>query len=85
MIKNYFTELKIFIGGEQTHFIIWLENRNSSDLYTRNVIIKLDDIEILEAINQLKEEKGNKYDVNLVNQNSKPIKLLKEIGDLKRN
>ena len=40
--------------------------------------IKLDDIEILEAINQLKEEKGNKYDVNLVRSEfQKPIKLLK--------
>ena len=39
--------------------------------------IKLDDIEILEAINQLKEEKGTKYDVNLVRSEfQKPVKLL---------
>ena len=38
----------------------------------------LDEFEILEAINQLKGEKGTKYDVNLVRSEfQKPIKLLK--------
>ena len=40
--------------------------------------VKLDEIEILEAINQLKGSKGNKYDVNLVRSEfQKPIKLFK--------
>ena len=40
------------------------------------ISIKMDDIEILEVINQLKEEGGNKFDVNLVKSEfQKPIKL----------
>ena len=40
--------------------------------------IKLDEIEILEAINQLKNSGGNKYNVNLVRSEfQKPIKLTK--------
>ena len=48
--------------------------------------IKMDEDEILEAIKQLKNKDGNKYDVNLVKSEfQKPIKLIKVIGIPKIN
>ena len=49
--------------------------------------IKMDDIEILEAIKQLKNGDGKKYDVNLIRSEfQKPIKLKKEeTGHLKKD
>ena len=48
--------------------------------------IKMDDVEILEAIKQLKNGDGKKYDVNLIRSEfQKPIKLKKETGHLKKD
>ena len=79
LIKNYFTELKNFYRWGTNTFYYLAGKYGIHPTYIQEMLsIKLDDIEILEAINQLKEEKGNKYDVNLVRSEfQKPIKLLK--------
>ena len=79
IIKKYFIQLKNFYSWGTNSFYYLAGKHCIHPTYVQEMIsIKLDDIEILEAINQLKEKKGNKYDVNLVRSEfQKPIRLLK--------
>ena len=79
LIKNYFKELKNFYNWGTNPFYYLAGSYGIHPTYIQEMLsIKLDELEILEAINQLKEKKGNKYDVNLVRSEfQKPIKLSK--------
>ena len=78
LIKNHFKELKNFYGWGTNPFYYLAGKYGIHPTYIQEMLsIKLDELEILEAINELKE-KGTKYDVNLVRSEfQKPIKLLK--------
>ena len=79
LIKNHFVELKNFYNWGTNPFYYLAGKYGIHPTYIQEMLsIKLDEFEILEAINQLKGEKGTKYDVNLVRSEfQKPIKLLK--------
>ena len=78
LINGYFKELKNIYNWGTNPFYYIAGKYGIHPTYIQEMLsIKLDDIEILEAINQLKEEKGTKYDVNLVRSEfQKPVKLL---------
>ncbi len=79
LIKNHFVELKNFYNWGTNPFYYLAGKYGIHPTYIQEMLsIKLDEFEILEAINQLKGEKGTKYDVNLVRSEfQKPIKLFK--------
>ena len=79
LIKDYFLELKNYYKWGTNPFYYLAGRHGIHPTYIQEMLsVKLDEIEILEAINQLKGSKGNKYDVNLVRSEfQKPIKLFK--------
>ena len=79
LIRNHFSGLKNFYGWGTNSFYYLAGKYGIHPTYIQEMLsIQLDEFEILEAINQLKEKKGNKYDVNLVRSEfQKPIKLLR--------
>ncbi len=79
LIKNHFKKLKNFYNWGTNTFYYLAGKYGIHPTYIQEMLsIKLDEMEILEAINQLKDNKGTKYDVNLVRSEfQKPIKLLK--------
>ena len=79
LIKNHFSSMKNYYGWGTNQFYYLAGTYGIHPTYIQEMLsIQLDEIEILEAINQLKEKKGNKYDVNLVRSEfQKPIKLLR--------
>ena len=79
LIKDDFNELKNYYNWGTNPFYYLAGKYGIHPTYIQEMLsIKLDEIEILEAINQLKKNKGKKYNVNLVRSEfQKPIKLLK--------
>ena len=77
IIKKHFEKLKLTFKWGPNPFYYLAGKYGIHPTYIQEMIsIKMDDIEILEVINQLKEEGGNKFDVNLVKSEfQKPIKL----------
>ncbi len=79
IIKNYFEPLKLrYKWGPNTFYYLAGKHGIHPTYIQEMLTIKMDEIEILEAIKQLKVKDGNKYDVNLVKSEfQKPIKLEK--------
>jgi len=79
IIKKYFEPLKLIYKWGPNPFYYLAGKYSIHPTYIQEMLsIKMDDIEILEAINQLKDSGGKKYDVNLVKSEfQKPIKLKK--------
>ena len=78
LIKNHFNELKNFYNWGTNPFYYLAGKYGIHPTYIQEMLsIKLDEFEILEAINQLNIKKGIKYDVNLVRSDfQNPIRLL---------
>ena len=87
IIKKHFEKLKLSFKWGPNPFYYLAGKYGIHPTYIQEMIsIKMDDLEILEAINQLKKEGGNRFDVNLVKSEfQKPIKLKMEIGPQKEN
>ena len=79
IIKKYFEPLKIKYKWGPNPFYYLAGKHGIHPTYIQEMLtIKMDEDEILEAIKQLKNKDGNKYDVNLVKSEfQKPIKLIK--------
>ena len=79
LIKNYFDPLKTIYKWGPNPFYYLAGKYGIHPTYIQEMLnIKMDEDEILEAIKQLKNKDGNKYDVNLVKSEfQKPIKLHK--------
>ena len=79
IIKNHFEPLKIRYKWGPNPFYYLAGKYGIHPTYIQEMLnIKMDEIEIFEAIKQLKNKDGNKYDVNLVKSEfQKPIKLQK--------
>ncbi len=80
IIKKYFEPLKLrYKWGPNTFYYLAGKHGIHPTYIQEMLSIKMDDIEILEAINHLKDDGGGtKYDVNLVKSEfQKPIKLTK--------
>ena len=79
LIKKHFADLRKHYNWGTNSFYYLAGKYGIHPTYIQEMLsIKLDEIEILDAINQLKNSKGNKYDVNLVRSEfQQPIKLLK--------
>jgi len=79
IIKNYFEPLKTrFKWGPNTFYYLAGKYGIHPTYIQEMLTIKMEEIEILETIKQLKNKDGNKYDVNLVKSEfQKPIKLEK--------
>ena len=77
IIKKYFEPLKMRYKWGPNPFYYLAGKYGIHPTYIQEMLsIKMDDIEIFEAINQLKNGGGKKYDVNLVKSEfQKPIKL----------
>ncbi len=77
LIKKYFEPLKIRYKWGPNPFYYLAGKYGIHPTYIQEMLtIKMDNIEILEAIKQLKNGDGKKYDVNLVKSEfQKPIKL----------
>jgi len=77
IIKKHFEQLKLRFKWGPNPFYYLAGKYGIHPTYIQEMIsIKMDDLEILEAINQLKDGGGNKFDVNLVKSEfQKPIKL----------
>ena len=79
IIKNYFEPLKTrYKWGPNTFYYLAGKHGIHPTYIQEMLTIKMEEIEILETIKQLKYKDGNKYDVNLVKSEfQKPIKLEK--------
>ena len=79
IIKKHFEPMKKIYNWGTNPFYYLAGKYGIHPTYIQEMISqKLDEIKILEAINQLKDKSGSKYDVNLVRSEfQKPIKLLK--------
>jgi 4-hydroxy 2-oxovalerate aldolase len=79
LIKKHFADLKKYYNWGTNTFYYLAGKYGIHPTYIQEMLsIKLDEIDILEAINQLKKSKGNKYDINLVRSEfQKPIKLIR--------
>jgi len=79
LIKKYFDKLKSTYNWGTNPFYHLAGKFGIHPTYIQEMISqKLDNIQILEAIDQLKDGKGSKYDVNLVRSEfQKPIKLVR--------
>ncbi len=79
IIKKYFEPLKLKYKWGPNSFYYLAGKYGIHPTYIQEMLnIKMDEIEILEAIKQLKNGDGKKYDVNLVKSEfQKPIKLKK--------
>ena len=78
LVNNYFLKLKnIYKWGTNAYYFMSGMNGIHPTYIQEMISIKLDEIEIVEAINQLKNKGGNKFDINLVRSEfQKPIKLV---------
>ena len=79
IIRTYFQPLKNKCGWGSNPYYFLSGKYGIHPTYIQEMIsIKLDEIQILEAINQLKNGEGKKYDVNLVKSEfQKPISIKK--------
>ena len=79
IINKYFLPLKArYNWGPNPFYYLAGKHRIHPTYIQEMLTIKMDDNEILEAIRQLKQKNGSKYDVNLVKSEfQKPIKLTK--------
>ena len=79
IIKKYFEPLKEkYKWGPNSFYYLAGKYRIHPTYIQEMLNIKMDDVEILEAIKQLKNGDGKKYDVNLIRSEfQKPIKLKK--------
>ena len=87
IIKKYFEPLKEKYKWGPNSFYYLAGKYGIHPTYIQEMLnIKMDDVEILEAIKQLKNGDGKRYDVNLIRSEfQKPIKLKKETGHLKKD
>lgn len=78
LIKKHFLKMKDYYKWGTNAFYYLAGRHGIHPTYIQEMLsVKLDEIEIIDAINQLKGSKRNKYDVNLVRSEfQKPIKLL---------
>ncbi len=79
IIKKYFEPLKDRYRWGPNSFYYLAGKYGIHPTYIQEMLtIQMDEIEMLDAINQLKKKDGNKYDINLVKSEfQKPIKLYK--------
>jgi len=79
ILKNYFNEMKKFFQWGTNPFYYLAGKYGIHPTYIQEMLTqKLDDRDILNIINQLKEKNGSRYDVNLIRSEfQKPIKLSK--------